>query len=326
MGLPRQIFGVHTKAWGHAYAYEFYWKRWFINGRLGTLEDILKSCFGGVAHMLSGKKFPQNFRVLRLLTEEFLRAHIEGCESREEMLGALQRNSLRSITTRLWFQNLIKPVFIMMVFVRAEREADWPLHLWAVEQMMPYFFASAHFNYARYGLYYLRTMERLPSEVLERFMRGEHTMRHKPGLWNEIWSDMWIETTFMRYGHGPNCIIGITLKPETLKRWAYSMHTCSMIVQDVADMSDDSREKEVTTHKEEKPARVTTDAKDRDKIRDKLLTCIDPLDPASHPAGFINVVTGRIAPETVNIHNAVDIGKGQLVSFEHSWPGGFKAS
>ena len=134
----------------------------------------------------------------------------------------------------------------MMVFVRAEREANWPLHLWAVEQMMPYFFASAHFNYARYGLYYLRTMEHLPPEVLTSFIRGEHTMRHKPGLWNGMWSDMWIETTFnfMRYGHGPNGVIGITLKPQTLKRWAYSMHTCSMIVQDIADMSDDSGDKE----------------------------------------------------------------------------------
>jgi hypothetical protein len=118
--------------------------------------------------------------------------------------------------------------------------------------MMPYFFASAHFNYARYGLYYLRTMERLPPEVLDIFMRGEHTMCHKPGLCNGIWSDMWIETTFMRYGNGPNGIIGITLRPESLKRWAYSMHTCSMIVQDIADMLDESREKEVTTHKEEK--------------------------------------------------------------------------
>jgi len=90
------------------------------------------------------------------VTEELLRAHLEGCESHEEMLGALESISVRSITTRLWVQNLIKPVFIMMAFVRAEREADWPLHLWAVEQMMPYFFASAHFNYARYGLYYLR--------------------------------------------------------------------------------------------------------------------------------------------------------------------------
>lgn len=41
-------------------------------------------------------------------------------------------------------------MFVIMKFIRAEREADWPLHLAAVAEMMPYFFASGHFNYARY--------------------------------------------------------------------------------------------------------------------------------------------------------------------------------
>jgi len=41
-------------------------------------------------------------------------------------------------------------MFVMMKYIRAEREADWPLHLAAVAEMMPYFFASGHFNYARY--------------------------------------------------------------------------------------------------------------------------------------------------------------------------------
>jgi len=102
------------------------------------LENIMKSSFGGVAQMLSGKKFPQNFRALRLVTEELLHAHLEGCKSHKNMLKELESISLRSITIRLWVQNLIKLVFIMMAFVRAERKANWPLHLWAVEQMMPY--------------------------------------------------------------------------------------------------------------------------------------------------------------------------------------------
>ena len=71
----------------------------------------------------------------------------------------------------------------MMVYVRAEREYDWPLHLQAVKLMMLYFFVFKHINYARYGLYYLRSMEALPANVLEYFMKGAHVMRHRPGLW-----------------------------------------------------------------------------------------------------------------------------------------------
>ena len=55
-------------------------------------------------------------------------------------------------------------------------------------------FAASHMNYAQYGLYYLRTMEQLPDE---HFQKGEHTMHHTSGIFNGIWSDMAIETTFM---------------------------------------------------------------------------------------------------------------------------------
>ena len=59
---------------------------------------------------------------------------------------------------------------------------------------------------------------------------------------------------------------------EALIRRAYSMYTCSMIIQDVADMTDES-EDEVTSHKEEKLSRISADAKDKEKNRDKLMTC-----------------------------------------------------
>jgi len=123
---------------GGMHMFEFYWLCWRIDGRQWT-EDIMKSSFGGVAQMLSGKKFPQNFRALRLVTEELLHAHLKGCESHKNMLKELECIEVRNI----WVQNLIKPVLIMVATVRAEREANWPLHLWEVEQIMPYFFCVA---------------------------------------------------------------------------------------------------------------------------------------------------------------------------------------
>ena len=91
---------------------------------------------------------------------------------------------------------------------------------------MPLFFAASHFNYARYGLYYLREMEAMSEVVRQHFVKGEHTMHHNAGLFNGIWSDMAIETTFMRYGHGQSGIIGTILRPETLKTWAYRCILC----------------------------------------------------------------------------------------------------
>jgi len=114
-------------------------------------------------------------------------------------------------------------------------------------------------------------MERLPKEVLSHFMNGEHVMHHSAGLWNGIWSDMMIETTFMRYGHAPEWrVVGITPKPETLKVWALSLHACSRLESDLDDMTDeDTQSKVVTTYKEEAKARIAEDKRDRDEIRQR---------------------------------------------------------
>jgi hypothetical protein len=85
-----------------------------------------------------------------------------------------------------------------MTFVRAEREGDWPLHLWAVDKIIPYFLASAHIHYAWYWLVYLFSMQKLKGDILEQFMEGDHVQRHKQGTFNSMWTDMFIETTFIR--------------------------------------------------------------------------------------------------------------------------------
>ena len=66
------------------------------------------------------------------------------------------------------------------------------------------FFAAGHIHYAQYALYYLHSIYSMPEEVHKHFQDGEHTVHHTSGHFNGIWSDMVIETTFMRYGVCPN--------------------------------------------------------------------------------------------------------------------------
>ena len=135
----------------------------------------------------------------------------------------------------------------MMLFVRAER-GEFPLHLYACHQMISYFFAAGHINYARYGLCYLLTMSKLPPTVFEPFMKGEHVLRHREEIWNGIWSDMMIETSYMKFGKGLSGIIGQTTKPRTLQIWAKSQHTCSVILQSLDSISEKD-ESTITNHK-----------------------------------------------------------------------------
>jgi hypothetical protein len=145
-----------------------------------------------VAKMLSGKKFPPNVCALRMLTEEILRGicfYKNALLSYQDLMIALKTISERSKTARLCVDMLIKPMLIIMKFVRAEREADWLLHLEAFREMIPYFFETGHVNHARYGMCYLRSIEALPGEVLVFFMK-ELVMRHQCDLWNGSWSDI----------------------------------------------------------------------------------------------------------------------------------------
>ena len=193
--------------------------------------------------MLNGKKFPENVTALRMLVEELLRPLFERnkLNSMDDLQEALNQASQKNRTAKLWVSCLIEPILIVMRYVRAERESDWPMHLACVEEMIPLFFTAGHLHYARYALYYVRSMNDMPDDVSQAFMKGQHTMHHNAGIFIVIWSDMAIESTFMRYGHGTGGIIGITLKPETLKTWTYSLHTCNDIVQSLDVMLEQRR-------------------------------------------------------------------------------------
>ena len=178
------------------------------------LSDILSEVFGGVRKMLSGKKFPQNVRALRMMAEEVVRGLFmdHHFENTEDLMKALDQIASESRTVKLWVEILVKPVLLMMAYVMAEREVDWLLHLATFKKMLPYYFAAGHVNYARYGLYYLRSMEKLPPHVERLFLKGQHVTRHIQGIWSGLWSDQFIESTFMRYDHSVGGIIGIMLK------------------------------------------------------------------------------------------------------------------
>ncbi|KAH3692794.1 hypothetical protein DPMN_194546 [Dreissena polymorpha] len=87
-------------------------------------------------------------------------------------------------------------------------------------------------------------------------------MRHVPKVWNAIWSDMFIETTFMRYGHGKKEIIGSTFRPETAKVWTLSLHIFSMLEED-EEMSSANLVDTNEQHNEEKQGRINANAKDK---------------------------------------------------------------
>jgi hypothetical protein len=85
------------------------------------LYEILGSAFGSVQKMRSGKRYPQNVRALRIGVEVLLAKHIKDQETPDQLDNFLQSVSSQSPTSKLWVDNLIQPVILIMMFTQAER-------------------------------------------------------------------------------------------------------------------------------------------------------------------------------------------------------------
>ena len=178
------------------------------------LEDLLGCAFAGVPNMMNCKAWPNALRALRMVTSTLLdEVHYRGITVVD--LQAELEKARQLPTGRPWVDCLVIPVAIVHIFIRAERESDRLLHLYCVQQMLPYFFAAGHANYARYGAWHLLEMRgALSAAALQMCMNGDHVRRHRSGVWNSVFSDQFGEQTYIRYGKAKGGLVGITLNPD----------------------------------------------------------------------------------------------------------------
>ena len=158
-------------------------------------------------------------------------SHGDNCTVRQSPLQRYHRSELagRAGKGRLWVDCLMIPVAIVHMFIRAERESDWLLHPHCVQQMLPYFFAAVHANYACYGAMYLLEMRgALLAAVNQMFTNEDHVCRHRSGVWNSVFSDQFGEQTYIRYGKAKGGLVGITLNPDQVAGWVLSYHIRSL--------------------------------------------------------------------------------------------------
>ena len=74
----------------------------------------------------------------------------------------------RSATFKYW-DLIIKYETLILMFVRAHRERNFPLWIATLEQLTPLFFALDHINYARWVPVHIRDMQSLPESVKQKF-------------------------------------------------------------------------------------------------------------------------------------------------------------
>ena len=85
------------------------------------IVEILCVAFGGVLKMLSSMTFPQNVRALRMLVEERLRPLFGKniFHNMDDLLQELDAIYVKSKTSQLWVDSLIKSIFAILKYIRA---------------------------------------------------------------------------------------------------------------------------------------------------------------------------------------------------------------
>ena len=169
-------------------------------------------------------------------------------------------------------------------------------------------------------------MHKLPGIVLEQLLKDEHVVRHQDGHWDRTWTDMMIESTYMRHGEGPGGIIGTVTKPRSVQIWLNSLPSSNDFLRDLDELRGRYPTQKII-HKEEAEARITADTKDRNALKRQLQLCAHLFDMASHdPTVLMNIYTGEISPDKRNVGKSVEIGNKQMKEFQESLPDGFYAT
>jgi len=193
-----------------------------FESRMGTVRELYDSIVS-TGFDIDSQEFPGNLCVV------------------EEALNKMKNEvSERSHTGKLWILYL-HYVSVLKQLIRAERTADWHLHLANLAKMINLFAATGHNNYAKCVRLYVERMSDLlathPS-LYQQFVLGNHVARHSNKLWTGLPTDLMIEQYLMRalkskggltHGRGINESVWTT--------WISSVHKSASIQSVIAKLA-----------------------------------------------------------------------------------------
>ena len=268
------------------------------------------------------KEIPEEIKSLFNLSQELSEGEIsiEVIEQNEtflklkEMITSYRNQRSESKTAQLWFQYM-DTVEVLCRFIHAKRSGNWELHLQATRDMLPYFAASGHYLYAKSTYLYLQTMVKLSEthpSVYKHFLDGFHVVRRSNRFWAGLSTDLVIEQVLMR---SIKTTGGLTRGRgfTDIQRAVWLMSTpvtaaISQAMQNYTGTSYQTSER----HKETMVPRLSRDHSDALKI----VTYLSDRNPFNISNDLMNISTGEVCNEKVNVYQAKEIGETLIISLK----------
>ena len=215
----------------------------------------------------------------------------------------------------LW--QYMEMVRILLLFVRAQREGIWKLHLHAFQMMLPFFHRYDHTNYARWGPVYLAQMRQLPVEIQTEFLKGNWVVKGSCRRFNQVDPDQsqeWLNGIGKRSGG----IVGITRTPAALCRWTLSYNLrahISTLTRKMYNVDDEDD----PTYNESNPSRNRRDNVDETKVMECLrqANVLNVNLQTEVPKRLQNLVTKDVATPEIeqSLLKANSLGQEKLIEF-----------
>jgi len=206
----------------------------------------------------------------------------------------------QSATFRYWI-SFLDAGDTLLKLLRADREADFEMHLTAVLEVIPYFFLAGRSNYARYTPVYVAEMRHLEvsaPRMFQHMSEGGFFLKRSERTFNCIPTDQALEQSINREAKSQGGVIGYTLRKGALVRWLLTRHITGEYAERFKEMCTPTKSK--NTHEELGRARVTKDQNDVKVIKEYIKEqCQDPFDLESVATSLVNITSGQVASEEV---------------------------
>ena len=201
---------------------------------------------------------------------------------------------------KVFWNSYLEMVEVLMNFVRATREGNWGLHLECIKEMLPWFFAYDHTNYARYLPVYLAQMMLLPEthpEARALLLNGDFGVQRATSHgFSQIPVDQTIEQTLNRSTKTKGGIVGFSLRKGAVQRWMITAHSRASFVDKCRKMTTGVQESQCRLHKETSSARIKRDEEDVKKVFEVIRNWCNPFEPS---AELLSISSGYVASESM---------------------------
>lgn len=140
-------------------------------------------------------------------------------EAQEESEEVWLQEMVRKSPTFQYWNTILRLELLVLLFVRAHREADFSLYVSSLKALAKWFFALDHPNYARWVPVHIQDMENLPPSTLKEFVEHGHWVVSKTA---NKFSGMPLDQAHKQNNDlvkGSGGAVGLTENPSALRKW-----------------------------------------------------------------------------------------------------------